>query len=32
VCETGCGKTQNFEHDIIFSVGSFVQWPEGKQD
>lgn len=32
VCETGCGKTQNFEHDIIFSQGSFVQWPEGKQD
>jgi len=32
VCEAGCGKTQNFEHDIIFSQGSFVQWPEGKQD
>ena len=28
----GCGKTQLFADDIIFSVGSFVQWPEGKQD
>ena len=26
-----CGKTGLFSDDIIFSVGSFVQWPEGKQ-
>ena len=31
-CQTGCGKTQNFSDDIIFSNGSFVQWPEGKQN
>jgi type II secretion system protein G len=31
-CQTGCGKTQLFADDIIFSAGSFVQWPEGKQD
>ena len=31
-CQTGCGKTSNFADDIIFSNGSFVQWPEGKQD
>ncbi len=30
-CTTGCGKTQAFSDDIIFSLGSFVQWPEGKQ-
>ena len=30
-CTSGCGKTQNFSDDIIFSAGSFVQWPEGKQ-
>ena len=27
-----CGKTGTFADDIIFSNGSFVQWPEGKQD
>lgn len=26
------GKTANFSDDIIFSNGSFVQWPEGKQN
>jgi general secretion pathway protein G len=26
------GKTTTFADDIIFSNGSFVQWPEGKQD
>jgi type II secretion system protein G len=26
------GKTSTFADDIIFSNGSFVQWPEGKQD
>ena len=26
------GKTTDFSHDIIFSNGSFVQWPEGKQE
>jgi hypothetical protein len=26
------GKTVTFAADIIFSNGSFVQWPEGKQD
>ena len=31
-CQTGCGKTNLFADDIIFSNGSFVQWPEGKQD
>ena len=29
---TACGKTGTFADDIIFSNGSFVQWPEGKQD
>ncbi len=28
----GGGKTVLFSSDIIFSGGSFVQWPEGKQD
>ncbi len=28
----GCGKTGLFGDDIIFSNGSFVQWPEGKQE
>ncbi len=28
----GCGKTGFFTDDIIFSNGSFVQWPEGKQE
>jgi type II secretion system protein G len=31
-CSGSCGKTQLFADDIIFSAGSFVQWPEGKQD
>ena len=26
------GKTQSFSDDIIFTNGSFLQWPEGKQD
>ena len=26
------GKTNLFTDDIVFSNGSFVQWPEGKQD
>ncbi len=26
------GKTSTFADDIIFSSGSFVQWPEGKQE
>ena len=26
------GKTSSFGDHIIFSNGSFVQWPEGKQD
>jgi hypothetical protein len=30
--QTGGGKTSNFSDDIVFSGGSFVQWPEGKQD
>ena len=25
------GKTSNFTDDVIFSNGSFVQWPEGRQ-
>lgn len=28
----GGGKTTLFQHDIVFSNGSFVQWPEGKQE
>ena len=27
-----CGTTTNFNDDIIFSGGVFVQWPEGKQN
>jgi len=30
--QTGGGKTSLFSDDIVFSGGSFVQWPEGKQD
>jgi hypothetical protein len=26
------GKTTSFASSIIFSNGSFVQWPEGKQE
>ncbi len=28
----GGGKSSKFVDDIVFSNGSFVQWPEGKQD
>jgi general secretion pathway protein G len=31
-CTGSCGATQFFADDIIFSNGSFVQWPEGKQE
>ena len=32
-CDTAaCGPTGLFTSDIIFSNGSFVQWPEGKQE
>jgi type II secretion system protein G len=31
-CTGSCGKTTSFADDIIFSAGSFVQWPEGKQE
>jgi len=30
-CTGSCGATAAFADDIIFSMGSFVQWPEGKQ-
>jgi general secretion pathway protein G len=26
-----CGTTTNFNHDIVYSNGTFVQWPEGAQ-
>ena len=26
------GKTTDFRHDIIFSTGSFITWPEGTQN
>jgi len=26
-----CGTTTNFNNDIIYSDGSFLQWPEGSQ-
>jgi hypothetical protein len=26
-----CGTTTNFNDDIIFSNGTFIQWPEGAQ-
>ena len=26
------GETSHFVDDIIYSTGSFVQWPEGKQE
>ena len=32
VCTGSCGPTGTFADDIIFSNGSFVQWPEGKQE
>ncbi len=25
------GPTQNFDADIFFSNGAFIQWPEGQQ-
>ncbi len=28
----GGGKTQDFDDDIIFRLGGFIQWPEGTQD
>ena len=28
----GGGPTKNFNDDIIFRLGSFLQWPEGTQD
>ena len=28
----GCGTTTDFNNDIIYSNGSFVQWPEGTQN
>jgi type II secretion system protein G len=28
---TGCGTTTDFNDDIIYANGSFVQWPEGTQ-
>jgi len=31
-CTGSCGATTAFADDIIFSMGSFVQWPEGKQE
>lgn len=27
-----CGTTTNFNQDILFSDGVFLQWPEGTQD
>ena len=27
-----CGTTTNFNQDILFSDGVFLQWPEGSQD
>jgi len=29
---TVCGTTTNFNDDIIFSNGTFIQWPEGAQN
>jgi len=26
-----CGTTTNFNEDIVYSNGTFVQWPEGTQ-
>ncbi len=26
-----CGTTTNFNNDIVYSDGSFLQWPEGSQ-
>ena len=27
----GCGTTTNFNDDILYSNGTFIQWPEGTQ-
>ena len=27
-----CGTTQNFNADILYSNGTFIQWPEGTQN
>ena len=27
-----CGTSTNFNQDILFSNGVFLQWPEGTQD
>jgi hypothetical protein len=27
-----CGTTTNFDEDILFSDGAFLQWPEGTQN
>ena len=27
-----CGTTTNFNNDIVYSNGSFLQWPEGTQN
>jgi hypothetical protein len=27
-----CGTTTNFNDDIIYSNGGFIQWPEGSQN
>src|SRR6476661_7246661 len=27
-----CGTTQNFNTDIYYSNGTFIQWPEGTQN
>ena len=27
-----CGTTTNFNDDIIYSNGTFLQWPEGTQN
>ncbi len=27
-----CGTTTNFNDDILFTNGTFVQWPEGTQN
>ena len=32
VVQSGGGSTNLFSDDIVFSNGSFVQWPEGKQE
>ena len=26
-----CGTTTNFNDDIVYSNGTFIQWPEGTQ-